>query len=319
MTSIRFDSLEYYSTLLSYSIALEASAYPKPGNTHRLSEYPDKPYLAFILNSMVFQRVFEEAIRKAYMGQRVGVGGVVYNAVSSMMKYSGFNTSLGQALLLSPLAISIGRCLREVGEAYDCFVEDYIRVVEETSVEDSILFYKSVRLIAPSYLKREDETGDFVNIWDPEFEAKLRAKRHRLVDVLRYSSEKDIVASEVVSGLNRSRRYTGMLENYLSILRDWNKALVATFLEIMGNEIDTVIARKHGLDTAVEVSRRAMLVKEFIGRPEFESEVRALDQYLRERGLNPGSVADVLTSTIALFLLKNGVKPVFLGSQGASR
>lgn len=313
MTRIGYDAVEYYSTLLSYSIVLEASAYPKPGNTHRLSEYPDKPYLAFILNSMVFQGVFEEAIRKAYMGQRVGVGGVVYNAVSSMMKYSGFNTSLGQALLLAPLAISIGRCLRDVGEAYDCFVDDYIRVVEETGVEDSILFYKSVRLAAPSYLKREDETGDFVNVWDPEFEAKLRAKRHRLVDILRYSSEKDIVASEVVSGLNRSRRYTGELENYLAVLKDWNKALVATFLEIMGNEVDTLIARRHGLDTAVEISRRARLVKEFIGRPEFESEVRALDQYLRERGLNPGSVADILTSTIALFLLKNGLKPVFAG------
>jgi len=313
LTSIRFDSLEYYSTLLSYSIVLEASAYPKPGNTHRLSEYPDKPYLAFILNSMVFQRAFEEAIRKAYMGQRVGVGEVVYNAVSPMMRYSGFNTSLGQALLLAPLAISIGRCLREAGEAYGYFVEYYTRVVEETSVEDSILFYKSVRLAAPSYLKREDETGDFVNVWDPEFEAKLRAKRHRLVDVLRFSSGKDIVASEVVSGLSRSRRYMGELENYLSVLRDWNKALVATFLEIMGNEIDTVIARRHGLDTAVEVSRRARRVKEFIGRPEFESEVRALDQYLRGRGLNPGSLADILTSTIALFLLKNGLKPVFAG------
>jgi triphosphoribosyl-dephospho-CoA synthase len=313
LTSIRFDSLEYYSTLLSYSIALEASAYPKPGNTHRLSEYPDKPYLSFILNSMVFQRAFEEAARKAYMGQRVGVGEVVYNAVSPMMRYSGFNTSLGQALLLTPLAISIGRCLREAGEAYGYFVEYYTRVVEETSVEDSILFYKSVRLAAPSYLKREDETGDFVNVWDPEFEAKLRAKRHRLVDVLRFSSGKDIVASEVVSGLSRSRRYMGELENYLSVLRDWNKALVATFLEIMGNEIDTVIARRHGLDTAVEVSRRARRVKEFIGRPEFESEVRALDQYLRGRGLNPGSLADILTSTIALFLLKNGLKPVFAG------
>ncbi|MCI4461450.1 MAG: triphosphoribosyl-dephospho-CoA synthase [Thermogladius sp.] len=313
MTSIRFDSLEYYSTLLSYSIALEASAYPKPGNTHRLSEYPDKPYLAFILNSMVFQRAFEEAARKAYMGQRVGVGEVVYNAVSPMMRYSGFNTSLGQALLLAPLAISIGRCLREAGEAYGCFVEYYTSVVEETSVEDSILFYKSVRLAAPSYLKIGDETGDFVNVWDPEFEAKLRAKRHRLVDVLRFSSERDIVASEVVSGLSRSKRYMGELENYLSVLRDWNKAVVATFLEIMGNEIDTLIARRHGLDTAVEVSRRARLVKEFIGRPGFESEVRALDQYLRERGLNPGSLADILTSTIALFLLKNGLKPVFAG------
>jgi len=157
---------------------LEASAYPKPGNTHRLSEYPDKPYLAFILNSMVFQGVFEEAIRKAYTGQRVGVGGVVYNAVSSMMKYSGFNTSLGQALLLAPLAISIGRCLRDVGEAYDCFVEEYIRVVEETGVEDSILWSRIGA--SNNTLRRHIQYGSILLKPLPEVDSPPRVVAHNL-------------------------------------------------------------------------------------------------------------------------------------------
>ncbi|WP_434731596.1 triphosphoribosyl-dephospho-CoA synthase [Thermogladius sp. KZ2Tp1] len=310
MTRATRKLVERYSTLLAFSIALEVSAYPKPGNTHRLSDYRDKPYLAFLLNSIALKDVFERTIRDS-IAKGVSLGRAVYRAARATVVYSGFNTSLGQILLLSPLAISIGRCVGRSTPSYECFVGNYKAVVEETTVEDSVWFYKAVRLVKPSYIRRGGVDSGFVDVWDPDFANKLRARGHRLVDVLQYASRIDVVSDEVVSGLKRSRELLDVLEKYVTAFRDWNKAVVATFIELLSTEVDTLVSRKHGYAVALEVKREAEKVKERLFDPSFEERVSELDRSLKSRMINPGSLADLLTSTIALFLLKNGVGPVF--------
>ncbi|WP_440059109.1 triphosphoribosyl-dephospho-CoA synthase [Thermogladius sp. 4427co] len=303
--------IDYYSSLLSYSIILEASAYPKPGNTHRLSDYRDKPYLAFLYNSLVFERIFYNAISRACRGLSVSLGSIIYEGVSRMMEYSGKNTSLGQILLLSPMSISIGKCMNKGYTSVDCIVGEYGSVVEETSIDDTILFYKSLRLVKPSYLRETDNTMEYVNIWDPDYENKLRSKGHRLIDVLRYSSAYDIVADEVVKALPRSRKYSKFLREKLDETKDWNKAVVLTFIEILSSELDSLVVRKHGLEAAYRLYEKAGEIKKMVYSSDWLKHLLEFDSSLKQNNINPGSSADILTSTIALYLLEEGVKTTF--------
>ena len=61
----------------------------------------------------------------------------------------------------------------------------------------------AVRLASPSYIGPDNYTDKCVNVWDPLFREKLVERRHRLYDVLLYSSKFDIVASEAINEFSR--------------------------------------------------------------------------------------------------------------------
>ena len=77
-------------------------------------------------------------------------------------------------------------------------------------------------------------------------------------------------------------------------------AIVHAFLAQLAREPDSLIARKHGLPVAVEVSRRATAA---LAQPQTIPE---FDRFLRSsRRLNPGTTAD-LTAAALYILLRSG-------------
>ncbi|MEM4433887.1 MAG: triphosphoribosyl-dephospho-CoA synthase [Thermosphaera sp.] len=302
-----------YAEALSLAFALEASGYPKPGNVDRLHDLPGLSYEAFLVTSIVSLKYLEKGVRRGVKGWgSVVFGDLVYGIVSDSMRKSGSsNTCLGSSLLLAPLSVAIGLCLRHGEETLDCFLKMVGEVLSASTIEDSIEFYRAVREAKPSYIKPSDETGDYVNVWDHDFKKKLKAKRHRLKDVLEFSSSHDIVSHELVNGYPRSINALRFIFERFNAHKNWNRAVVETYLYLLSRDHDTVIAREHGFEVAARVRDLAgkIIIKVLVaGQTDWAGIVGSLDSEIRKMKVNPASIADLVVSSIALYTVDSLTK-----------
>lgn len=302
-----------YAEALSLAFALEASGYPKPGNVDRLHDLPGLSYEAFIVTSIVSLKYLEKGVRRGLKGWgNIVFGDLVYGIVTDSMKKSGSsNTCLGSSLLITPLSVAIGLCLRRGEENLDCFLKMVREVLSASTIEDSIEFYRAVREAKPSYIKPNDETGDYVNVWDYDFKKKLRTKRHRLKDVLEFSASHDIVSHELINGYPRSMNALRFLSERFNAHKNWNRAVVETYVHLLSRDHDTVVAREHGFETAARVRDLAgkVIIKLLVAnQSEWTGIVGSLDSEIRKMKVNPASIADIVASTIALYTVNSLVR-----------
>lgn len=295
--------------VLSLALILEASAYPKPGNVHRTSDREGLRYEAFLATGVFALKYFERGIKRGYRGPgEVIVGDLIYGLVRDVIdRTKSSNTCLGSSLLLTLMSVSLGRCVRSESLELQALSTISREVIESTSVWDTIYYYRAIRKAKPSYIKREDDTGEYVNVWDPTYRKRLLEKNHRLIDVLRYSSKFDIVAKEAISGFSQGILYEKFLRERLEAHGVINRAIVETYLYILSLTRDTVVLLKHGLQTAREVSEKAgSVLSRLLGvSQDWMNPVLSLDAEFRERNINPGAVADIVAETIALYLVRN--------------
>jgi triphosphoribosyl-dephospho-CoA synthase len=302
-------SLKLAAYLLASSIALEVAGYPKPGNVHRLRDFSDTVFEDFLVTAVIAEHyMFRAAVRGCRVAQGYTPALLVCDFIraavaEARMVSGGGNTCLGTALLLYPLAVASGYLLCSGRALEASAVASYAKslLYRYSTALDSVEFYKAVRAASPSYIKSSDATEEFPNVWDKEFKAKLLFKNYRLWDVLSYSAKNDIVCREVVEGYVRSLR-TRLQEH-----RSWNLAVVETYLYQLAHDTDTLIARKRGTDTVKQVSERAKDVLNLClssqGSHCLEA-LKAFDQELAEKDINPGSSADIVASSIALYAIQ---------------
>jgi triphosphoribosyl-dephospho-CoA synthase len=171
-------------------------------------------------------------------------------------------------------------------------------VVESTTVADAANFYRAFEHV-------DVAVGD-----PPEAASALDVRRGSgaiptleeremtLFDVMELSAERDGNAREWTDGFRRT------FEAAESILDDDDGLILdraaRTFLDLLADEPDTLVATQHGTEVAAEVSR---LAGEARGDPD---EVAKLADALVAEGLNPGTTADITAA--ALFVaLERGV------------
>jgi len=298
--------------LLALALVLEASGYPKPGNVHRTSDKAGLRYEAFLATSIFAVKYFERGVKRGQRGfKRLVLGDLVYGLVNEAMeKLNSTNTCLGTALLLSLMSVSLGvhstRGSLDVEELGSVSKE----VLNNTTTWDTIYYYRAIRKAAPSYIKPSDETGPYVNVWDPMYAARILEKGHRLVEVLKYSARFDIVAREALSGFQQGFLAERFMRERVSIHGDLNRAIVETYLYLLSNNIDTIVYLKHGPNVAKEVSESASrILRKLLSLGKDWREVALkLDREFSSRGINPGAVADLTAETIALYMLRNFAK-----------
>ncbi|ADI31538.1 triphosphoribosyl-dephospho-CoA synthase [Staphylothermus hellenicus] len=296
----------FYAELLSYSILLEVSGYPKPGNVHRTKNLPGLVFEDFLYTGISSVKWFRKGIIRGLRGySKIVFGDIIYGIVHDTISYRGVNTCLGSSLLLAPISIGIGRCIGKRIENIKCYIEEALKALKNTTVYDSIYFYRAVRLAKPSYIRKNDDTGEYVNVWDKSFRSKLIARNQRLHDILEYSAGRDIVADEVVNGYPRSIDGKMFFQERFSEHKDWNRGVVETYLYLLSKHKDTTITRTHGENTAykIMVKARETLKTVLAEKNDWMKPVIELDIYLRKQNINPGSIADIVVSTIAFILL----------------
>jgi len=318
MMKLAFEDIpEHISRCLQLAILLEVSAYPKPGNVHRTADFEETRYEHFLASAVVLKQHFMDAVQRGlsvHVGEtsldRVGVGEIIRKAVVDVSSWQhGGNTVLGSIILLVPLAVAAGLTRAEGKLSLRAFRRNIRSVVESTTPEDAVKLYEAIRRAQPGGLGKAPK----LDVTDVASRKKIVEERISLYKVFKISAPWDSISSEWVNDyfitfnigypfFTRQLKETGNI----------NTATVNTFLKILSEVPDTLIARKAGLSTAEEVSAQAKKVVEKGGlkTPEGKELLLKFDSKLRDPAhqLNPGTTADITSVVLAVAILK-GYRP----------
>jgi len=260
----------------------------KPGNVSRRAEFHDTRFEDFVTSAVAIGPAFQDAALAT-------VGETVLRAVRDTRRFVCTNTNLGIILLLAPLAKAAGV---GAGEGLRVAVAE---VLAGLTAADSDKVYTAIRLAAPSGLgtvERYDVSADTVDA--------------TLLHAMALAQDRDSVAREFVTQFEIT---FGL--GYETLRRTWEEgctfsdAIVHTFLTVLAEVPDTLIARKGGRATAEAISRRAEDVLAAGGSlsSRGREELLRLDRELRDDShrLNPGTTADLVAASIFVFLTEGGM------------
>ena len=307
---------EHVSRCLELAILLEISAYPKPGNVHRTSDFQESRYEHFLASAVAvaphFKYAAEQGI-KITEGKinptEIGIGNMIKDAVKSVSLWqSDGNTLLGAIILLLPIAIAAGMVPNEKFSISN--LRENIKVIVESSTPiDATDVYDAILIAKPSGLGKASK----LDVNDPASKQKILYEQVNLYKVFKMASAYDSIASEWVNNYSITFDLGHLyFVQQLEEIKDVNTATVHTFLKILSEVPDTFIARKVGLEKAKKISVEARRILEKGGLTTLSGKnlLRKLDKKLKDpdNRLNPGTTADITEAVLAISIL-SGYRP----------
>lgn len=304
---------EYVSQCLQLAVLLEVSAYPKPGNVHRTADFEGTRYEHFLASAIALGPYFKRAAEKGVLAhhgkvdlERVEVGKMIKKAVESVSVWQkGGNTVLGSIILLMPIAVAAGKTFAEGKFSIQSLRKNIKLVVELTTPEDAVNVYEAISIAQPGGLGKAPK----LDVTDATSRKKIIEDKVSLYEVFKISAPWDSISSEWVNDYHITFDigypfFTQQLEE----TSDINTATVHTFLKILSDVPDTLIARKAGMPKAEEVSAKAKKVLKEGGLSTLKGRDNLLkfDTELRPSAhqLSPGTTADIVSAVLGVAILK---------------
>ncbi|RQG90459.1 triphosphoribosyl-dephospho-CoA synthase [Natrarchaeobius chitinivorans] len=266
------------------ALLLEVAGTPKPGNVDRKRDLPELRFDHFLAGAVGARDGLEMAANGA------SVGPAFERAVEGMATQGGDNTQFGALLLLVPLV----RAARE--ELSQPIVES---VVEGTTVADAAAFYRAFEHVDVFVSDPPAGMGPLDVRRGSDAIPALEERGLTLFDVLDASVPGDDVAREWTHGFERSFLAA---ERFADADGSASDRAAAVFLSLLAERPDTLVATKHGDAVAREVTDRAA---EHLERDALETDPAAVDAFadeLVDRGVNPGTTADVTAAGLFIAL-----------------
>jgi triphosphoribosyl-dephospho-CoA synthase len=265
MTCLQMTSVER----AQLAMMLEVCTYPKPGNVDRCHDYPDTRLEHFLASTILARPALEEADRGE--GR---IGEIIKHAVRDTNCHTGGNTHFGAFILLIPLVYGRG-------------IDGAMAAIAKTDTSDAVAFYKAFAMTSVRMNKTDE-----LDVNDPHALTLIRERDMTLLDIMQHSAPHDMVAREWVTGFRLTRRGADLLKG----IGPGRQSIVDTFLTLLATEPDTFIVKKHGIEIAQETMMGARVVLDGKMTPE------SFDCDLIQRGINPGSIADITIAAIYLAL-----------------
>ncbi len=275
---------------------LEA-AIPKPGNVNRHRDFDDLTLYNFLFADTAVTGVYYEAIktaellRKGILGfNEAGMGELIKRAVQASREAQDANPNFGVIALSVPLIMGmvLGRNMLDAREKARL-------LLEESTVRDSMEFYRAVRIANPKGIP----SGVKYDVYSDGSFRELFQDGINLARLAEMSCERELIFCEWLNGYELSYRTFGRLYDLIEEL-PLEDAIVRAFLELLAEEEDTLIVRKAGREEAKLVREKAVeVLKGRLSLDEF-------DAFMREKGdlRNPGSLADVMVVSLSLLVLR---------------
>lgn len=318
----------------------------KPGNVHRSADFADVGLIDF-LNSGVAVGNVATTWSRIWSDQATetdpSFGRFIFEAVQATRRLTTSNTNLGTCLLLGPLAeawtkefnlqeastqspVSVANAHDRVSHGSD----NIDSVPTAASVAEVLVKWRARtrQLIAAASMEQTRwihaaialaKSGSLGTVEAADVGAKARLRDSDTVaHVMQLAAKRDSIASEYVSGFAITfERTVPSLHELLSWGSSLQWAIVGTYLRLLAQQPDTLIARKVSWERAREISVWAkQLADEFfstrsqgVGTPDWleqcERSLGDLDFALRSDGnrLNPGTTADLIAAGLLVALL----------------
>ncbi len=265
--------------LAQAACVLEVTA-DKPGNVSRRHDFGDTCFEDFLLSAVAVGTALGAA-------GAVGVGETVLRAVRDTRALVSMNTNLGIVLLLAPLA----RAAAMEGASLRAGLST---VLAALTVEDARAAYAAIRLAAPGGLGQA-EAQDVRQEPSVTLREAMALAAGRDTIAHEYVTDYDVTFSLAAPALRQARAH-GL---------GWPAATLESYLRVLAEVPDTLIARKRGGASARVVSERArsVLASGEPGSPGRTRATEAFDSELRaESGLNPGATADIMAAALFVAL-----------------
>lgn len=248
----------------------------KPGNVHREGDGHGMRVADFEQSA---------AAAAALIGAPgLSVGARIEGAVGATQRIVGQNTNLGIILLAAPLAQA---ALQPGGDLR----ERLAKVLEAVSVEDARAAYRAIRLAKP---------GGLGNAPQHDVDAEPSVT---LLEAMRAAETRDRIA------WNYTHDFVDIFDLGLKWrqggLKRWGDVpwvVTYVYLGFLAHIPDTLIERKFGGAAASDVRDEARPIEAGLSQStapeEMAAPLTAFDRSLKERGLNPGTSADLTVATL---------------------
>ncbi|MFA5958707.1 triphosphoribosyl-dephospho-CoA synthase [Hyphomicrobium sp.] len=251
----------------------------KPGNVHRYSAGHGMDVLHF------------EQAAKAAAGPiadpDASVGKRILRATEASVAATGLNTNLGIVLLCAPLAKAASETTFDVGLRRRLGM--ILSALDEQDAEDA---FAAIRIANPAGMGKVEQ-GD----------VNAQPQHLTLLAAMHLAAERDRIANAYVSV------YADIFDFALPVLReakaisdlDSTLAVTTLHMSLLSEFPDTHIARKFGAGIAEKVREEARVL-----RPQWFPAATAksslvlqdFDAKLKHQGLNPGTTADFVVTTL---------------------
>jgi triphosphoribosyl-dephospho-CoA synthase len=249
----------------------------KPGNVHRFGDGHRMSVADFEASA--------EAAAPCIAKPGLSVGARIRSAVEATKDAVGQNTNLGIVLLAAPLAQAA------LAAGSGDLRSRLVRVLANLSVEDAREAYRAIRAAEPGGLGKAP-AHDVAQEPDVTLREAMRAAETR-----------DRIA------WNYTHDFVDIFDLGLKWLEGghhrWGKspwAVTYVYLGFLAHIPDTLIERKFGEDAASEVREEARPIEAGLSQCETPEDMTApltaFDRSLKERGLNPGTSADLTVATL---------------------
>jgi len=302
---------------LQLAVLLEVSAHPKPGNVHRAHDFDRTRFEHFLASAAALGPHFRlAALRGRRIAERstqtheLAIGERMRRAVEACSEWQhGGNTSLGAILLLTPIAYSAGMVAHSSALRAREIRRNLRRVVRRTTPVDAMNTYRAISHASPGGIGR----ASVLDVNDENSIMEIRKRNLSLLDVFRISAKYDRISWEWVNDFSVTFNIgLPFLMQELRATGDINVAVVDTYLKILSEIPDTLIARKQGMKSAKAISLRAKRVLRTGGMKTARGRraVEQMDEALQRSGhpSNPGTTADLTASALAVLIL-DGYRP----------
>ena len=241
---------------------------------HPAAEFPDLTHAELVAAGLAIATAMEQAAE-------VPLGRTILAAVKAARSVTRSNANLGIVLAIAPMAaVSDDRPVSPAAVA---------EVLARITPADAADVWQAIGLAQPGGM---GQSGQHDLAGPPPDD---------LMAAMRLAAPRDSIARLWATGYDSL--FTGLvadLETEIGLGLALDDAILHAFLAQLAREPDSLIARKHGLPVAIEVSQRAATA---LARPQLIPE---FDRFLRSpRRLNPGTTAD-LTAAALYILFRSG-------------
>lgn len=303
----------YVAGCAQLATLLEVSAYPKPGNVHRLHDFLTTRYEHFLAGSVAVSPSINKLAQSGFdikaghkTWEDLGIGNYVYSAIKDSFKWqSGGNVNLGIILLFAPISAAAGYILKDEIIQVDDLIQVAKKAIKYTTPKDAVSVYRSIR-----YSMTDKVLGSVSDLDVSERSSTKQILREKLnlYEVFMKCAERDTICKEWVSGYDiTSKKGYPYLVEAIKSSSNINTATIDTFLYLLSENPDSLIVRKNDLTTAKRVSDKAREILDhggygtMIGRKQTET----FDLELQGTNglLNPGTTADLTAASLFLLLL----------------
>lgn len=261
------------------SLLLEVSSNPKAGNVDREHDFEDLRYEHFIISAVSSFPFFLKTAKQKRL--------YILQAIKKSRDFGvRTNVHFGAFLLLFPLvAVWNSKDIEEAGKK----AVDFLK---KTSFRDSINIFKAFQLCNPRVLNAES-----LSLKDRSTISRIVKEKLSVYDWMKLSPKDNLIAHELINCYPISRNGAKFILNSEFVA---NETIVLLYHKLLSEYPDTLIIAKKGYEVAKEVmelAKKAFESKNF-------SELRKLDEILLKQKINPGTIADLVASSIYLALLE---------------